>query len=962
MWDKFKEIFRIGKVLTFRINQESVYHKLISIKMKQKPFIILSCILFGILMQACQVKGKIMPADLTCENLKDPSVVDILTPRLSWINNPLKGARGIYQTAWEIRVAGSREKLLSGEADLWNSGKVDSDKSFNIKYGGKSLASRQDCWWQVRVWDNEGIESEWSKPAYWSMGILNEDEWKAIWIGAPWQKEEPLPKSPFPRGNNPAVSPFTTPPGKIPSPAPMLRKNFTVNKEIVSARAYVTGLGFFEFYINGDKVSNDVLVPNLTLYGKREDLGPIGAMIKNNFREYRVMYLSYDITKMLKQGENVAGAILGNGFYNPASFWTQGYGTPRFLGQIHIKYKDGSEQVIVSDQTWKAAKSPVIMDLIYDGEHYDAQLEQPGWSSPGFNDSGWENAVTRKKPDGRMKAHMSPTDKVMEVLPPKKIEKIGDGHYKIDFGEEISGWVHIMNIKGEKGRKIDIKYICESPVGDNSYTMKGGDNESYAARFTWFVFREVEIFNWPGELKADQLRAEAVYTDIKTTGKFESSDSLFNTINKIWCRSQTDNMHGGIASDCPHRERSPYTGDGQVSCVTVMHNFDARAFYTKWIQDILGAQNPENGYVPNGAPWQPGCGGGVGWGAAMIIMPWEYYLHYGDIEMLENNYEGMKGYVNYMLTWTDKEGIMYSQAPEKSNPNRWMNLGEWVAPGNLPPDNMVHTFFLWRCADLTSKAAKALGKTEDEISLSMLAEKTRLAFQNTFYDKEKGTYGPNGGNIFALKMGVPEDQKDKVIRALAEDIRSNGGHLDTGIFGTQFFFEVLSEAGLHKLAYEAMNQHTQPSYGWWIDQGATTTWEQWNGRGSRNHPMFGGGLTWFYRKLAGMNADPENPGYKHILFRPQPVDDISFTSYSTITPYGNAGITWKKENGSLTIDVLVPVGSTATVYVPARNEDEVTENGEKIKQSETIVFDRIEEGYALFTVGSGEYKFRSDIK
>ncbi len=911
------------------------------------------------LVYSCQKSAMIKPVRLTCENLTDPAVVDISSPRLSWVNELNEGARGVFQTAWEIRAAGTEEILLSGKPDLWRSGKVESDIPFNIKYNGKPLQSCQDCWWQVRVWDNNGAISEWSKPARWSMGILSEEEWKAEWIGAPWQGEEPLTRPPFPKGRDQSVSPFTSPADKLPSNAPMLRKSFNVSKEIISARAYVTGLGFFEFYINGKKVGDDVLVPNLTLYGRRDDIGPIGVMIKNNFREYRVMYLAYDIKELLQKGENVAGAILGNGFFNPASFWTQGYGTPRFLGQIQIKYDDGSEDIIASDQSWKIAKSPILMDLVYDGEHYDAQMEQEGWSSPGFNDSTWENAVPKKKPEGRMKAHMSPTDRIMEILPPQKIEKLGDGHFRVDFGQEISGWLRIMNVKGEKGRKIDFKYICESPLGDNSYTMKGGEPESYAARFTWFVFREVEIRNWPGELIAEQLRAEAVYTNIETTGRFECSNTLFNTINRIWWRSQTDNMHGGIASDCPHRERSPYTGDGQVSCVTVMHNFDAKAFYTKWIQDIFGAQNPETGYVPNGAPWQPGCGGGVGWGAAMNIMPWEFYLHYDDRELLETNYEGMKGYIRYMLTWTNKDGIMYSQAPEKNNPNRWINLGEWVAPGKMPPDEMVHTFFLWRCSDLTSKAAKALGKTEDERYFITLADKTRKAFQAAFYDEKKGSYGASGGNILALKMGLPEDQISRVTEALREDLRLNNYHLDTGIFGTQFFFEVLSENGLNELAYRAMNQRTQPGYGWWIAQGATTTWEKWDGGGSRNHPMFGGGLTWFYRKLAGMNADPDKPGYKHIIFRPQPVREISFASYSTLTPYGKAAIKWQRENDAFIMDVTIPAGSTATVYIPAHSPGEVTENGHKPGQYGPVEYSGMDEGYAVFSVGSGVYKFRS---
>jgi alpha-L-rhamnosidase len=902
-----------------------------------------------------KVEGKISPTRLRCEYLENPMIVDVLNPRLSWVNIAKEGERGQIQTAWEIRVAGSKEKLLHGQSDLWSSNKVVSSQSANIRYNGKPLSSRQDCWWQVRTWDKDGIASEWSEPSFWSMGLLDPGEWKALWIGAPWQGEEALPK--------PSRTTQTEEQRKqeLPPPAPLLRKSFNISKEITSARAYVTGLGYFELYLNGKKVSEDVLVPNLTLYGKRPGLEKNYISLPDNFREYRVMYLSYDIKDLLKKGENVFGAILGNGFYNAPINWTQSYGTPRFLGQIYITYTDGTEDIIISDKSWKASKGPIVMDLVYGGEHYDARLEQPGWSSAGFDDKGWEQVALRKAPEGKLKAHMSPTDRVMEKLAPKKIESLGGGKYRVDFGQEISGWLHLLNVSGEAGQKINIKYICESPVGDNSYTLRGGSPESYAARFTWFVFREVEISGWPGELKRDQLIAEAVYSNIETTGKFECSDTLFNKINQIWVRSQKDNMHGGIASDCPHRERSPYTGDGQVSCVTVMHNFDATAFYTKWIQDILGAQNPQTGYVPNGAPWQPGCGGGVAWGAAMNIMPWEFYLHYGDIDMLRNNYSGMKEYIRYMFTWTNKDGIMFSQAPDTANPNEWLNLGDWAVPDKLPPANMVHTFFLWRCADLTSKTAQVLGFADEATKYADLAEKTKKAFQNKFYDKEKGTYGRYGGNVFALKMGVPSDQKPRVISSLKSDIAANDGHLDTGIFGTQFFFEVLAENDMQELAFAAMNKKTKPSFGWWIGQGATTTWEQWDGSGSRNHPMFGGGITWFYSELAGMNTDPLLPGYRNIIFKPRPAGDITFVSYSNETPNGIAAVSWKKNNDSFKLNITVPVGSTATVCVPASNAKNVTEGGKEIIDKRNVSFLKMENGYAIFTTGSGVYSFDSQL-
>ena len=893
--------------------------------------------------------GKINPTKLTCEYLQSPSVVDVVRPRLAWINIAGENERGQRQTAWQIRVATSEKKL--GKAGLWDSQKVISEQSNRVEYAGTPLSSRMECWWQVRVWDKDGIASEWSKPSFWRMGILNPSEWSAKWIGAPWQGEEALPK---------ITNPKTRLPEKLPPPAPMFRKEFRIEKKIEKAVAFVTGLGYFELYVNGQKVGDDVLVPNQTNYGKRPELVNEGIPLEDNFKEYRVMYLAYDIKNLLRNGQNAVGSILGNGFYNPAKGWAGSYGSPRFLVQIHITYTDGQEEVIQSNESWKASESPILMDMVYYGEHYDATREQKGWSQPGFDDSTWKPVVLRKAPEGKLVAHTSRTDKVMERFKPVKIEKLTNGNYHVDFGVEVSGWVRLTQMKGEAGRKIEIRYLCNNFSGENFYTFKGEGSESYAARFNWFVFSGVEITNWPGELRAEQITAEVVHTDIDESATFETSNSLFNQINKIWRRSQTDNMHGGVASDCPHRERSPYTGDGQVSSVMVMHNFDARNFYQKWIQDILGAQNVKTGYVPNSAPWQPGCGGGVAWGAAICIMPWEFYLHYGSKDMLEDNYQGMKEYIHYMESWVDSAGIMYSQRTGKDGKVlQWFNLGDWVAPGNLPPEKMVHTFYFWRCCDLTAKAAKVLNKSDDVTKYTRLAERTRQAFYKQFYDEKNGTYGKAGGNIFALKMGIPIQQYEIVKKTLKVDILANNGNLDTGIFGTQFFFEVLSENGMVDLAYEAMNKRTQPGFGWWIDQGATTTWEQWDGDNSRNHPMFGGSLVWFYRKLAGMNADPEAPGYRHIIFHPQPVADLSFVKYFTQTSYGEAGISWKNNDQQFSMEVMVPVGCEATVYVPLRKLNEISENGGAITGSDKIRFSGDEEGFRIFDVQSGAYSFSS---
>jgi len=902
----------------------------------------------------------IAPDNLTCEYLRDPMAVDVTKPRLSWVNTAAPDSRGQLQTAYQIQVASTKDKLLAEQADLWDTGKVNSSESMRVRFGGKELVSREDCWWHVRTWDRDGKVSPWSQPAFWTMGLLNPADWKAKWVGAPWQGEDASPSGRGGgRGRSSAAAQIDAK-----SRAPLLRKHFSVDKKLASARAYVTGLGYFDLYVNGKKASEDVLVPNFTNFGKRPGLERRGIPVEDNFAEYRVMYLCYDIKDLLKDGNNVVGAILGNGFFDSPSNWTASYGSPRFLGQIHLTFTDGTQQVITSDESWKAAPGPILFDTVYGGEHYDAREEKAGWNAPGFDDSLWEAALLRKAPEGKMVAHMSPTDRVTEKLAPVKIEKIRDAVFRVDFGKEISGWLHLTGIKGEPGTKIDIRYLENNGTtagsGTNSYTLNGSGAESYAARFTWFVFRYAEISNWPGELTADQVQAEAVNTNVGLDSEFVCSNDLFNKINQIWQRSQIDNMHGGIASDCPHRERSPYTGDGQVVCVTVMHNFDAAAFYNKWIQDIVGAQNVNTGYVPNGAPWQPGCGGGVAWGAAINIMPWEYYLHYGDRDMLAYTYEGMKGYIKYMLTWTNQDGIMHSRAPDPARPNNWMNLGDWCAPGRMPPDELVHTFYLWRCADFTSKTAKVLGRDTEAEQYAKLAEKTKDAFHKKYYDAAQGTYGAGGGNVFALKMGVPDEHKPRVLAALKADIVAAGGHLDTGIFATQFLFETLADYGLNDVAFHILDQRTQPSFGYWIDQGATTTWERWNGGGSRNHPMFGGGLVWLYRKLAGMDTDVDQPGYKHIVFRPQPVGDAAFCEYQARTIYGKGGIRWEKKDGKMTVDVTVPVGSTATVYVPATQAKSVTESGQAIAGNTFVQFQKMDDGYAVYSVPQGQFHFATE--
>ena len=746
------------------------------------------------------------------------------------------------------------------------------------------------------------------------------------WIGAPWDGEEYV--------------------NEIIQPAPLLRKAFDAPARVVSAEARVSGLGFFEFYVNGRKMGDEVLCPNETAYSKRP--GKLDSYYlkadDTHWAGCHVQYVTYDVTKALRKGTNVLAAVLGNGFFSTGrTRWVEPYGTPRFLCEVTVRYADGTCETIVSDSSWLAHRGPIVMNDMFDGEIYDARLEVPGWNTSDCDESGWEAVAVRKAPDGEL-VPFDPAiaDRIVEVLKPRSITRLGDGSWEVDFGDYVTGWVRIHGLNAPEGTEVEMEFPIEvDGNGTYKYISNGSRDADYAPRFVWWTFRKAIVKGWPGELKASNLTAEVVHTDLPVTGHFECSNPLFNRINEIWKRTQTDNMHVGVPTDCPHREKGPYTGDGQVSCPAVMENFGAKAFYTKWLRDLRDVQDTLTGYVPNGAPWHPGCGGGVAWGSAMCIVPWEHYMHYGDISVLEENFHAMTQEVRYLAGNRLEDGTMYQQKPSAENPNYWMNLGEWCPPYRLAGENYVHTWYLWRCASFTANAAQALGKTEEAAYYKALADTVANAFHAKFYDPEAGCYdsgrgiGDSGGrtygtgtdsgvgtgaNIFALAMGVPSDRYDKVVAAVKAELEANDGHLNTGIFGTALFFEVLCANGMAEEAYAAMDKRDYPSFGWWVEQGADTFWEQWSGEASRNHPMMGGGLVWLYRDIAGLRCDA--PGYSHITFRPRPLGDLTWASYSTETPLGEAAVRWKLRRGRMILRITVPKGSSATVVFPDGSSEE----------------------------------------
>lgn len=857
-----------------------------------------------------EAPARLNVSHLRVEHMENPTCVDALRPRLSWISSPTEaGTRGEKQTAYRIVVASSEQNLKKGRYDVWDSGKVPSSESNLQSYRGKALKSGTDYWWKVQVWNAKGKRSAFSKAAYWGMGLLNKADWKARWI-APQQTAES---------------------------APLLRKLFEAKDDIVQAKAFVTAGGYFRLFVNGQRVGSDELVPNISNYNKRSGWETYGIIIDNDFTNYRVLYLSYDITSLLHSGKNAIGAILGNGFYKcPSRRWVNSFGEPCLLCQIEVTYRDGSRQTICSDGSWQTKPSAIRKHDIYDGEVYDARLETPHWAEAGGSSDGWQAAKVVEGPCGQLTAQTSPADKVTETLKPLSFKRNADGSVSVDFGKEISGWIHFKNLRARAGDTLRVDFMCEQANGQETYVCNGSGNEDFAPHFTWYVFRGATIRGVAG-ITADQITAEAVNTDVPPTAEFHTSNTLYNKINAIWQRSQIDNMHGCAPSDCPHRERSPYTGDGQAASMTVMHNFDAAAFYQKWIRDIRDAQNPNTGYVPNSAPWQPGCGGGVAWGAAMSLMPWDYYLQYGDLKMLQESYSAMKAQVMYMRNWLTPDHTMFQQRPNlgSKEPLYWLNLGDWCPPYGIPKEELVHTFFLWLCTDHTARAAKVLGKTADYEELTAEANEVKEAFHRKFYDASQKSYGDFGANVYALRMGVPSDRRKDVVESLRHEImETHGGHINTGFLATKYFFETLADNGLNEVANCAMSKTDFPSYGNWIRQGATTTWEQWDGQNSRNHPMFGSGLTWFYRCLAGVNTDEREPGYRHFIVRPKLEGSPDSVYYSNLTPYGTVVSDIARTDQSTTIRLTVPVGCHATVYLPTGSS--ISESGRPLSKAKGV--------------------------
>ncbi len=897
---------------------------------------------------------------LEVEYLANPIGIDIEKPRFSWVYDD--ETRGAGQTAYRIVVSDSRESVENEEALLWDSGKVNSPDLLNISYEGDQLSSTGKYFWKLRVWDQEGNPAPWSETQAFQMGILNQEDWQADWI--------------------------TTPDSTVSSP--LFRNEFTIEKNIQSATAFVTGVGYYEFYLNGGKVGDHVLDPGITDYRKR------------------ILYETYDVADQLEQGKNAFGLWLGNGAFRlkaEEGRWTwhgmnNQFGTPSGIVQLHIQYRDGSEEIIGSDGGWMTDASPIVYNNVYGGEDYDARLEQQGWNTIGFDDSSWESVKVAENPGVIMDSQVMPPIRVVETIEPLVKINPERGVFLYDLEQNIPGWWR-LTVEGERGTEIKIRgaetlnnelFPKSLEPGDSlstkhsyhsdvwtTYTLKGEDTEIYEPRFFYSGFRYIEVqVDDPEAIESLKIEGRVVHTDLERNGSFASSDTLLNKIYEAAIWSQRGNWHG-YPEDCPHREKGGYNGDGQVIAETSIHDFHMHSLYEKWLNDMKDSQY-ENGRIPNTSPIiLGGMGGGVAWGSAYILLPWWMYQYYGDTRLLEEHYDGMKDYMTYLQDLASEN----DENPEEEYiinefGGYWDSLGEWEAPvrDRTGPVNPLTNTYYWYLDVLTfADIAGVLGHTEDRQSYLALADSIKQAFNQNFFLSEQNLYGTEepyqGYLLFALSGDlVPEDQREAVFDNLIHDIQvTSNGHLGTGILGTKHLINVLAKEGREDVLHDIVTKTTFPSWGYWIENGATTLWESWDAEGSHNHQMFGTINEYLYKYLAGIRSpmnEGTSTGYKEVHIKPYIPDDMEWAEASLETVRGTVSSRWENNEDQLTLSVSIPANTTGKVSIPTEgwSEIRIQEGGETVWENRQFIENEAgitdvtdDDGFIVLGLESGSYEF-----
>lgn len=881
------------------------------------------------------------PADLRCDYAVNPLGVDVPNSRLFWkVESPERGQK---QTAYQVLVASSPARLKQDRGDLWDSGKVVSDETIQILYVGLPLKSSQEVFWKVRVWDTHGRASAWSPTAHWTMGLLAGSDWQATWITSPSTNFETL----------------------------LLRREFAVKPGLRRALVNVCGLGQYELTVNGKKAGDDYLSPGWTKYDRT------------------CLYDTRDITSLLRKGKNAAGLFLGNGMYHVTQANTNrftkfkgSFGPLKTIAQIRLEYIDGTVETIGTDDQWRVAPGPITFSSIYGGEDFDARLVQPGWDKPWFDDSKWEPALVVNGPGGELKglSCAAPPIGEFQIHQPVALQRLTNGDVVFDLGQNAA---HVLQIRvsGPAGSRVRLfpaeltnanGSVNQSSMGVGhrgavwcDFTKATAGTETWSPKFFYVGCRYVQAHFTPartnGELPRIKFLAGAVvHSDSTPVGEFACSNPLFNRIRTLVRWAQQNNMVS-LLTDCPHRERLGWLEEDHLNGPALRYEFDLAQLFTKTLNDIADSQL-DNGLIPTIAPeytlFKGGFRDSLEWGSAGLIVPWQQYEFDGDLNLLRKHYDVMKKYVGYLDTTATNDIVNHGLGD-------WYDLGPRT-PGlaQLTPVALTATAFYFYDTWILSQIAALLGETNDAARFKGRAEQIYVAFNREFFNPTNGSYatGSQCANAIPLVMGlVDPTNRAEVLEAIVRDVRAHTNALTAGDVGYRYLLCALAEGGRSDVVFDVNNQSDKPGYGYQLRQGATSLTEAWNARrgASQDHFMLGQIQEWFYRDLAGIGPDPTGPGFKKIIINPQPVGDVTWVKASYDSSRGKIGSDWKRDSDKFTLEVTIPANTTATVYVPAKSAEAVTESGQPAASSNGVVLLWFENGRAVFAVESGKYKFES---
>jgi alpha-L-rhamnosidase len=890
------------------------------------------------------------PEHLRCEYLPNPLGVTMAAPRFSWILS--SDRRGDRQSAYQIIVASELEIAQREIGDVWDSGRVESERNFQVPYAGEPFQSSTKYFWQVRWWDLNGGASPFSPTVFFVTGLLKEKDWKAKWIS---KREHRVfrTKGTVILGEHRGEY--------IQSHAIYFRQDFEVKPGVKRAIAHICGLGYYELRLNGKKVGDAVLEPAQTDYNKA------------------ALYSTYDLTELI-QTKNAIGVVVGNG----RMIKSYGYDQPKLIAQIEIEYENGGRERLVTDDSWKVAFGPLTENGIYSGEKYDAREEQPGWDEANFEDYSWgERAVTVQGPP--VDSRLLPPIRVTGLIRPKSLASPEPDVHLFDFGQNFAGWAR-LRVQGPRGATVSMRYAelrhedgtlntssNQNAEARDVYVLRGGGSETYEPRFTYHGFRYLELKGFPGEPTLDSVEGCLVHTDVPPAGDFSCSHPLINQIHQNVLWGQKSNLMS-IPTDCPQRdERHGWLGDAHLAAEEAILNFDMAAFYTKYLEDIRLAQK-EDGSLPDTVP--PYFGhlypADPAWGSAYIILAWNMYQFYEDKKILERHFLPLKKYIEFLRA--NAEGHILKKLGK---------YGDWCPPGSIGPKKtpleLTSTWFYYHDVAIFSKIAQVLARNDDFRSYGRLAEEIKEAFNKAFLGEEEykavhisaaDRLTNQTSNILPLYLEmVPAGKKAKVIARLLHGLEQDQDfHLDTGIIGTRYLFDVLTQNGAFEAAFRTATQASYPGFGYMIAEGATTLWERWEkltrgGMNSHNHIMLGSIDAWFYRAIAGLRC--LEPGWKRILVNPPLFDGLRSATAAHETPRGEVSVEWERGDNSLQLAIAVPVGAEAEIRLSLLAEGTTLkeggtvlwENGKPSQSQPEISVSATEGGCLVISIPSGQYRF-----